>query len=87
MRRCAGTSGDVREAAERVGGMEALGPPPFAAPEAHSNDAQAVETAFKIARELNVPLDEAFHYPDSKGDTMKAIVQPTFGPRVSHRVA
>jgi hypothetical protein len=35
----------VREAAERSGGMQVLGPPPFAAPEADAQDAPAVAGA------------------------------------------
>lgn len=29
----------------------------------------SLEIAFKIARVFDVPLDEAFHYPDSEGET------------------
>jgi quercetin dioxygenase-like cupin family protein len=35
----------VREAAERSGGMQVLGPPPFAAPQADANDTPAVAGA------------------------------------------
>jgi putative transcriptional regulator len=29
----------------------------------------SLEMAFQIARAFNVPLDEVFQYPDSKGET------------------